>query len=212
MTLFRGKYRIESARLPNYDYSSSGRYFVTICTHNRQHFFGEVRSRLMHFSPIGAIAHQLWVEIPNHHQYVKLDAHIIMPNHIHGIIIIDRPAAPARHSNAPALGCGTDARASVCTTSQGEAGSQALPAGDFYRSMGALSAKANSLSVIVRNYKGAVTHWCRQNGYPEFRWLSRFHDPVIRNDEAFERIRRYIINNPAKWKSSKPNGTNIWMK
>jgi putative transposase len=202
MALFRGKYRIESARLPNYDYTSSGRYFITICTHDRQHFFGEVRSRVMHFSPMGAIAHKLWVEIPNHHPYVRLDTHIIMPNHIHGILVIDRP-------HPPAAAC-TDVRSNVCTGSSGKG--RNFGEEDFYQSMGAISPRAHSLSLIVRNYKGAVTHWCRQNGYSEFRWLARFHDHVIRNDEALDRIRRYIINNPAKWRSSLPTGTNIWMK
>ncbi|HRP69197.1 MAG TPA: hypothetical protein PLY93_06675, partial [Turneriella sp.] len=88
MTLFRNKYRVESARLKGYDYSSPGFYFVTICTKNREHFFGEIKNNVMNFSNMGQIATKFWREIVDHFPHVKLDEFIIMPNHLHGIIQI----------------------------------------------------------------------------------------------------------------------------
>lgn len=116
MTLYKNKYRIESARLQNYDYGSNGAYFVTICTKNRIQYFGEIRRdakscvsslspkpdipsssiynslpfQKMYLSEIGQSAYDCWLKIPKHFPFVKLDVFVIMPNHIHGIIIIDK--------------------------------------------------------------------------------------------------------------------------
>jgi len=88
---FRNKYKIESARLKNWDYGSNAAYFVTICTKNRVCFFGDVVNTEMKLSRIGQMAHQCWLEIPEHFPFVVLDEFVIMPNHVHGIIIIDKP-------------------------------------------------------------------------------------------------------------------------
>jgi hypothetical protein len=90
MTLFKNKYRVESTRLPNYDYACNGWYFVTICTDERQCFFGDVVNGKMHLSKIGQIAEKFWAEIPQHSKHTYIDAYVIMPNHVHGIVVIDR--------------------------------------------------------------------------------------------------------------------------
>ncbi len=71
-----------------WDYSWSGRYFITICTKNRVHYFGQIRDGKMILSNVGVIADILWYEIKNHAKNVELDAFIVMPNHIHGILIL----------------------------------------------------------------------------------------------------------------------------
>src|SRR5258708_33203920 len=91
---YQNKYRIPSARLQTWDYGSNAAYFTTICTTNREHFFGEIMNGIMQLSEIGKIANQFWIEIPNHFPFVILDEFIVMPNHIHGIIVIDRPVTP----------------------------------------------------------------------------------------------------------------------
>ena len=65
--------------------------------------------------------------------------------------------------------------------------------------MSQLSPKSGTLSVIVRSYKSSVTRWCRQNGNDIFQWQSRFYENIIRDEQSLNNIRRYIINNPAKW-------------
>jgi REP element-mobilizing transposase RayT len=83
---FRGKYRIASTRLTSWDYSNYGYYFVTICTKNFVCYFGKVKNGKVHLSIIGEIAHEYWLQIPAHFDFVKLGEFIIMPNHLHGIL------------------------------------------------------------------------------------------------------------------------------
>lgn len=91
MTKYAGKYRIESARKSNWDYGSNAPYFVTICTKNREHFFGEIVNNEMNLSEIGIAANNCWLSIPEHFPFVELAEFIVMPNHVHGIIIINKP-------------------------------------------------------------------------------------------------------------------------
>jgi len=88
MDKFRNKYRIQSARLQNWDYGWNGSYFLTICTRNRQYYFGEVIQGEMKLSEIGQLAEKFLLEIPDRYEYAMLDEFAIMPNHIHTIIII----------------------------------------------------------------------------------------------------------------------------
>jgi putative transposase len=90
MSLFKNQYRIESARKPDWDYGSNGAYFITICTQNRTHFFGEIKDHQMYVSNAGILAQQYWMEIPERFPCAFLDAFMVMPNHIHGIIIINK--------------------------------------------------------------------------------------------------------------------------
>ena len=86
------KHHRKSIRLKNYDYSKPGIYFVTICTKNREFLFGEIVNGVIVLNDAGKIAQQCWLEIPEHFPCVSLDKFVIMPNHIHGIIIINHVA------------------------------------------------------------------------------------------------------------------------
>ena len=86
---FQNKYRISSIRLQSWDYSKNGAYFITICTKNRQHFFGKIENDIMQLSEIGKLAEQYWLEIPNHFPFIELGNFIVMPNHFHGLLIIN---------------------------------------------------------------------------------------------------------------------------
>ncbi len=92
MEKFKNKYRIQSARLTNWDYGSNAAYFVTICTANREHFFGEIKNGVICLNEIGSIAHNEWFRSPiiRPEMNLQLGAFVVMPNHIHGIIIIGR--------------------------------------------------------------------------------------------------------------------------
>ena len=188
---FQGKYRIASTRLPNWNYAADGAYFVTICTHNRLHFFGDVINSQVQLSVIGKIADQFWADIPNHFADVYLDAYVIMPNHVHGILIIDR--SHNYHTPLPPTHVET------------------LHATSLPPNMSNISPKTNSLGAIIRSYKSAVTRWSRQNHFDNFAWQPRFYEHIIRNDSSMHRIRNYIINNPAKWQEDKHNLVNLWM-
>ncbi len=88
--LYKGKYRVDSTRLRNWDYGSNADYFVTICTYDKLCFFGDIEDDKMKYSQIGRIADQYWIDIPKYYPFVILGAYVIMPNHVHGIITINK--------------------------------------------------------------------------------------------------------------------------
>lgn len=182
---FKGKYRIESARLQNWDYASSGLYFITICTADRQHFFGEVEGGVMQLSEIGEIAKKHWCDIPGNFPFADLNEFIVMPNHIHGIIVIN----------------------SVKDAIDGRDAINRVSTDDHTRIRGGVTGSNNpmlsdNLSRIIRWYKGRVTFETRKI-HADFMWQPRFHDHIIRNDESYHRIRNYICNNPSTWDEDK---------
>jgi putative transposase len=177
---YKGKYRNESARLQNWDYGSNAAYFITICTNDREHFFGEINNNKMWISPAGAIAYVLWFEIKNHVKNIDLGEFIVMPNHIHGILILNGD------NNTPNV-VGTTHALSLPQP-------QPSPGQQRFQNQG-----KNTISSIVGSYKSAVTKYCNRLELP-FAWQSRFHDHIIRNDESFRRISEYIKNNPSNWK------------
>ncbi len=179
---FKNKYRIESARLQNWDYGWNGYYFVTICTCQHDPWFGEIVDGEMMLSEIGRIVNEYWQQIPEHFEYVRLDEFVIMPNHIHGIIIINKPD-DGRMSDC------RDAINRVSTTAGGFAGNKNPMINE-------------NLSRIIRWYKGRVTFEARKI-QTLFAWQSRFHDHIIRDDDAYHKIAEYIRYNPAKWAEDK---------
>jgi putative transposase len=172
MTLYKNKYRIESARCPNWDYTSNGAYFITICTKNRQYFFGDVISGTMQLSAIGTIVAQEWQKTAHIRPHVQLDAWVVMPNHLHGIIIITNPVETSR--NAPV----ETSRRDVSTGAR---------------------LRSNSLGAIIGQFKSVCTKQIWAAGHVNFAWQTRFHDRIIRDDVTLEVIRAYIASNPQKW-------------
>jgi REP element-mobilizing transposase RayT len=186
MYKFNNKYRIPSARLQNWDYGSAGAYFVTICTKNRECWFGDISNGVVELSEIGEIANKYWVEIPNHFPFVILGAHIIMPNHTHGILILNN--VETLHEHVPV---------------------ETLHATSLQRqNMSSISPKKGSLSTIIRGFKSAVTKHARQINI-NFAWQSRFYDHVIRNEKSLYSISEYINNNPLNWKNDDYNPLNL---
>src|SRR5690606_3045273 len=99
MERHKNKFRIASARAQWWDYGWNGVYFITICTQNREHFFGEIQKGKSVLSPLGPIADVLWHEIPYHAPFVELGDFVVMPNHVHGILILDKPNGNRRNNN-----------------------------------------------------------------------------------------------------------------
>jgi putative transposase len=202
---FKDKYRIESTRLQNYDYSANGWYFVTICTRDKLCFFGDAIAGQIQLSEIGEIAQKFWEEIPSHFKHTYLDAYVIMPNHVHGIIVIDRPASGKNVNVCRDVTCNVSTSQTNITTSDN------FNDCDISRAMSEISPKAGSLSVILRSYKSAVKRWCTMNSHTSFAWQAGFHDSIIRSDASVNWVRQYIINNPARWELDKNNAENLWM-
>ncbi len=123
---------------------------------------------------VGKIANECWMEIPKHFPHVVLHEHIVMPNHVHGIVEIIRES-----DELPGIGT----RHGVSRPNINKFGNP-IP---------------GSISVVINQYKSSVKRWCNKNGHPYFRWQSRFHDHIIRNEQSYCTISEYIINNPLKW-------------
>ena len=172
MSKFRNKYRIESSRLQKWDYGWDAAYFITICTKNRIHYFGEVEDGKMILSNIGVLADDLWHEIKNHAKNVEFGAFVAMPNHIHGILVLDGN----NRDRDVEMDKNTDTPGQRRFQNQGK----------------------NTVSSIIGSYKSAVTKHAHRLGY-EFNWQSRFDDRIIRDDASYQRIVNYINNNPANW-------------
>jgi len=166
-------------RLKGHDYSKSGYYFVTICTQNRKEWFGKVKSRIMQLNEFGEFAKTFWSEIPGHFDDVEIDEFSIMPNHVHGILIIERNMV-------------------------GDAYMRPHQGNAFMHS---LQDKTKMLlSKIIQQYKASVTHKINNlQSDLQFQWQRSFYDHVIRNENELSGIREYIQNNPLKWDLDREN-------
>ncbi len=186
---YQNKYRIKSARLEGYDYRQAGLYFITICTYNREHYFGEIVDSEMQLSNIGVLADVFWHEIKNHKKNIALHQFVVMPNHIHGIMeIVDGDNG---------VGCRDDA-CIVSTTVETN------PQQSETHRMAAISPKSGSVSRVIGSYKSAVTKHAHRLGH-ELKWQTRFYDHIIRNENDYFRIQNYIKNNPHNWDNDKLN-------
>jgi len=184
MTYNPRKHRRRSIRLKGYDYTQPGAYFVTICTHRREMLFGRVVDGVMQLNEFGRIVEWTWYDLPNHVANITLDAFVIMPNHVHGIIIINPPATVG--AGSPMVG----------------AGSEPAPTIDA-----AAGPKPHGLPEIVRQFKTFSARRINARrgvrGVPV--WQRNYYEHIIRNQRALNAIRRYIIENPARWQKDREN-------
>jgi putative transposase len=160
-------------RLRDYDYSLEGYYFVTICTKNRVEWFGKVENGEMCLSTFGKVAKDFWAEIPLHFQHIRIDEFSVMPNHVHGILIIEEDLV-------------------------GNAYMRSHKRNAFMHS---LQDKTKMLlSKIIQQYKSSVTRKINsmQNDF-KFEWQKSFYDHIIRSEKSLENIRQYTQSNPLKW-------------
>ena len=185
---YKGKYRISSARLQSWDYRWAGAYFITICTHNREHYFGEVVDGKMKLSSIGVIADILLYEINHRTKNVQLGEFVVMPNHIHVVLILINDSVPVPVETLRATSLRERERDQERET--------------INEQMANISPKSGSVSTIIRSYKSAVTKHAHRLGF-EFGWQTRFYDHIIRDETSFNYISNYIINNPQKWSEDK---------
>ena len=153
-----------SIRLQGYDYAQTGAYFITLCTQGRARLFGRVTRGVVELTDIGRIVAEEWERTPSVRSNVELDAYVVMPDHIHGILVIthrDDGVAPLEASST-------------------------------------LRSPARTIGAIVRGFKGAVV---RRGGMPI--WQRNYHEHIIRSEAALDRIRTYIVANPARWEEQR---------
>ncbi len=176
------KHHRHSIRLPDYDYSQSGAYFVTICVQNRECIFGEVANGRVNLSPFGEIAQRFWTQIAERYPDVELGEFVVMPNHLHGIVVIkpddsDRVLVGAIH----------------------ELPLQQQPRRKQRRKM--------LLPKIIGWFKMNSAKQINELRWMpgELVWQRNYFEHVIRSDEKLNKIREYIIANPEQWENDPEN-------
>lgn len=192
MEKFQNKYRIPSARASWWDYSANGIYFITICTHNRECLFGNMvtidsvghivetvgRQSLhtaMQLSPIGEIVHEEWIKSFEIRNELFCDAFVIMPNHIHAILRIDKENIGIEMHNYASMKENRGNR------------------------------PPKSISSFVAGFKSSATKRINEyRNKPKMPvWQTRFHDRIVRDNREYKHIVNYINNNPSDWANDK---------
>lgn len=181
---FLGKYRKQSARAMWHDYDG-GLYFVTICTKDRVHYFGEISENEMHLTEVGQYVVEQIRNVQVHYNYAKIPLWVVMPNHLHAIVIIDGDNIPYKRRVVKTLdGSMVESRRATTLQQRGIANMQGW------------------LSVVVGGIKSAVTKFANERGIP-FAWQTRFHDRIVRDICEMNQIADYIENNVQKWEMDK---------
>ena len=188
------RFQRKSIRLPWWDYTTAGWYFVTVCTKQRECVLGVVVDEEVRLSAIGDIVAEEWKRTEHIRSNVLLDEWIVMPNHLHGILIL-QPSSQERSNAGEANGMGKE-------TSHRDVATQ----NDVARNPFLL--KANSLGSIIGQFKSVATKRIRGAGFSDFGWQPRFYEQIIRNAQALDDIRQYIIDNPTKWERDKDHPQN----
>lgn len=206
MTLYKDKYRVESARLKGWDYSAVGYYFVTICTRDRLCTLGNVVDGVMRLSPVGEIVAEEWQKTAQIRTNVFLDEWVVMPNHLHGVIVIHWNETP--QPETPQRGVSTEETDQCRDTPLGRLDVARLDSDDF-KAVDVTTGRLckGSLGAIIGQFKSVCTKRIWAAGH-DFAWQSRFHDEIIRDDNMLDRVREYIRNNTLQWKLDKENPAN----
>lgn len=194
------KHYRRSIRLKNYDYSSDGGYFITICTQNRECVFEQ-------FSVLKNIVDAQWRNIPDRFKNVSLDEYIIMPNHIHGIISISNETRPvgatlavAQYNNPVNPDADPVVQSPLQITKHIQEDNRA-----------GVNPAPTTIGTVIGQFKSLCAHeWLGYikkqniNAAGKF-WQRNYYEHVIRNDESLRKIRQYIIDNPANWERDRNN-------
>jgi REP element-mobilizing transposase RayT len=176
--------------LTGYDYSQAGLYFVTVCVRNKECLFGTIENGQMILNEVGKIANDCWLAIPDHFPHAVLHEHIVMPNHVHGIVELTGDDVGANH-HSPLMGSDR----AKDHPGLGETGAKdfsLLQAAEF-------RSPSQTIGSIVRGFKIDVTKGCRQHTNVHHIWQRNYYEHIIRTPASHEKIADYIIHNPAKW-------------
>lgn len=183
------KHHRRSIRLPTWDYRRFGAYYVTLCTQEHRCLFGHITDEQMHLNETGRIVDEEWRRSTDIRTEIELDAYVIMPNHVHGIVLIIPPGEEMLDAH--------DYYAPV-----GATGRSPLPSDESVRKPGP---PPRSLGAFIAGFKSAATR--RINalrstpGRPV--WQRNYWERVVRNEREWDRFRRYIANNPSRWLQDK---------
>lgn len=204
------RFHRRSIRLRGYDYTRAGAYYVTVCTQGRLPLFGGVVNDMMMPNAMGNIVQRCWDAIPEHMPMVVCDAFVVMPNHVHGVIVItDATRSSVDNGSSVGNGRGGEFAAPTDPGRTDDPGETTTPR----RPPIAIMIK-NSLGHIMQTFKAAVTRQAVRDGLIPPRgvtpsgaevWQRGYYETIIRDAASHDRIARYIAENPANWKDDRMN-------
>ena len=196
---FQNKYRIPSARASWHDYNG-GTYYVTICTHKHVEYFGKITmgengEPKMNFSEIGKLADECVVKMETLHDDISVPLWVVMPNHIHLIVIVDSPPVETPYYDV-STNVGKPMETPYYDVSTTDNNNQT----DTMKNekMQEIANSCGRLSHVISRFKTVVTKYAHENNIP-FAWQTRFYDRIVRDTDELNRIAQYIENNVAKW-------------
>ncbi len=208
----------KSIRLKGYDYSQAGLYFVTIVTQNRACLFGDVVDDEMVLNRAGLMVHQIWHEIPQIHNGIDINEFVIMPNHVHGIITVgaDSISAQTTDSISAQMDCASVQMDSISAPKCVSPKRAEMDRAEIDRAemdSAPTTVTTTTLGTVVQTFKRYSTveyiKMVKQNILPPFDkriWQRNYWEHIIRNENEYQRIAQYIIDNPPKWALDKLNG------
>ncbi|MBD2018205.1 hypothetical protein H6F96_30120 [Microcoleus sp. FACHB-53] len=203
------KHHRRSIRLKGYDYTREGAYYFTICCHQRRCLLGEIQAGVMHLNIVGATVKDVWENLPRHFPLIELDAFVVMPNHVHGIIVItDSPGnSNSNRNNNSNPNCRGEAFVPKCNnTPQQSSSTNASSFPGYNDTSPPRGTQSGSIGAILQNFKSVATRRVnritRNSGTL---WQRNYHEEIIRNEKAYENIRRYIVENPLSWDEDEEN-------
>jgi len=171
-------HRRRSIRLKGYDYSEAGTYFVTICTQNRECLFGNIIDGTIRLNEAGEMIQTVWNEIPSHYDGIDVDEFVIMPNHVHGIIVI--------------VGAGP------CACPDSEPQKNGHPQGVAPTRLSLPDVAHRFKTLTTKRYVDGVKKH-RWRPFAKALWQRNYWEHIIRSEDDLNRTREYIHNNPRKW-------------
>lgn len=169
-----GRHR-QSIRLQGFDYSQAGAYFVTVCTRDRECLFGDVVNGEMQLNGLGSTARSVWHDLPKFYEHVELDEFVVMPNHVHGIVMIGADVGAIHESPS-------------------------LPADRSGRRRMLLSKIVGRFKMVSAKQVNGL----RETPGVSV-WQRNYYEHIVRDDESLTRIRQYIADNPAQWEFDQEN-------
>jgi putative transposase len=179
-----------SIRLKGYDYTKDGLYFVTICTHNRECYFGNIEKGIMILDDTGQKVFAVWNEIPEHFPCAVLHEFVIMPNHIHGIIEIKN-----NNGNKYSVEANNHSPLQNPHIKESIIDHDTIDKMVFKKSNGT----SRTVGSIIRGFKIGVTKWVKNNANIPTVWQRNYYEHIIRDEASYCHITEYIRNNPVKW-------------
>jgi REP element-mobilizing transposase RayT len=204
--LYLEKHHRRSIRLKGYDYTQAGAYYFTICCYHRRCLLGEIKDGVTDLNLVGTTVKAVWESLPHHFPLIELDAFVVMPNHVHGIIVITDKAHNYNHNG----NCRGEAFVPRCNDTQpGFLSTNASPFSGCNSTSLPRGTQSGSIGAIVQNFKSVATRRVnRITPNSGTLWQRNYHEEIIRNEKAYENIRRYIQENALNWDGDEENPSN----